>query len=144
IWDLTTGTLLRELNQKEFQSGTDALVFSPTGDLLATGGSQTVQLWDVASGRSVVVCQGHSPGNLTGVVMSPDRARLATGSGREVKLWDAKSGQEALTLSLPEPRSGDRPGRIAALAWSAGGRRLRAALDNGTVIEWDGTPRSSK
>jgi WD40 repeat protein/serine/threonine protein kinase len=137
IWDLTTGAWLRDLNQSEFQSGTDdALVFSKSGNLLATAGSQTVQIWDVASGRSLALFQGHAFLKLNGVAISPDETRLATGGAREVKLWDIASGQEILTLPLPPPSTQEQPGSIGSLAWSADGRRLRAALSNGAIIEW--------
>jgi WD40 repeat protein len=76
---------------------------------------------------------------LTGVAISPDGSRLATGGAREVKLWDVRSGQEILNLPLPQPEAADRPPRVGNLAWSADGQRLRAALTDGSVVEWDGS-----
>jgi WD40 repeat protein len=142
IWDMATGKLLRELNHKEMQSGaSDALQFSPDGDLLATAG-QAVQLWDVASGRSTALIQGHR-GKLQ-LAFSPDQSRLATAAGRQVKLWDVKTGQEALTLPFAQPHSEERASQVAALAWSADGQRLRAALRDGSVVEWDATPKEAR
>ncbi len=51
--------LLREFKEGELRSGTDdVLVFSKSGRLLATAGEQTVQLWDVATRRSVAFSRG--------------------------------------------------------------------------------------
>ncbi|HUY33845.1 MAG TPA: WD40 repeat domain-containing protein [Pirellulales bacterium] len=140
IWDMETGSLLRELTS-EFQSGMiEVLMFSPDGTLLVTAGSGSVQVWDVASGRSVVALQGHGRGRLV-VAFSPDGARLATSTGGEVKLWEVRTGQEILTLSLSPLSDTERPA-VVALAWSSDGERLRAALRDGSVVEWDGTARA--
>jgi WD40 repeat protein/serine/threonine protein kinase len=147
LWDLTTGSLVRELDAKAMvSSASDALLFSPVGDLLATAGGQVVQLWDVASGRSVGVLAGHSRGLFGGVAFSPDQTRLATSYGGEVKVWDVGSAQEALTLPLPAPGPGleERPPQVAALAWSTDGQRLRAVLRDGSAVEWDGGPKQAK
>jgi WD40 repeat protein len=139
IWDMASGKRLRELNQSEFQSGTsDALAFSADGSLLATAGNQIVQLWDVASGHSVAVFHGHKFGKLS-VAISPDQSRLASAAGQEVKIWDAGSGLEALSLPLPPTSPNEWAPAVAALAWSLDGQRLRAALRNGAVVEWDAT-----
>jgi WD40 repeat protein len=140
IWDAESGKLVRELQQSEFRSGTrDALVFSAGGNLLVTAGNQVVQLWDVASGHSVAVFRGHGLGRLS-VAINPDGSRLATAAVEQVKIWDAESGLEVLSLPLPAVNPGDRSSGVAALAWTADGQRLRAALQNGSVAEWNGAP----
>jgi WD40 repeat protein len=137
IWDLASGKVLRPLNRSEFQSGTDGtLTFGPAGSLLATSGNQIVQLWDVESGHSVAVYRGHEWGKLS-IAISPDQSRVASASGRHVIIWDARSGLEALSLPLPEPNPGERAGVVSALAWSGDGERLRAALIDSSVVEWD-------
>jgi serine/threonine protein kinase/WD40 repeat protein len=145
LWEPTTGRLVRELDVKAMASNAgDALLFSPAGDLLATVGGLVVQVWDVASGRSAGVFAGHSQGLFGGVAFSPDQTRLATSYGAEVKVWDIGSGQEALALPLPAPGPEERPPQVAALAWSTDGQRLRAALRDGSAVEWDGRPRPAK
>jgi hypothetical protein len=59
-------------------------------------------------------------------------------------LWDARSGQEALTLPLPEFEPDEAPPQVAALAWSADGKSLRAALRDGSVLEWEGRSKTAK
>jgi WD40 repeat protein len=140
IWDVATGTVLRELKGKELRTAGahDFLAFSPAGDLLITAGDKTAQLWNVSSGRSLGVFQGHLSPNVHGLALSPDQSRLATAGNREVKLWDVKSGQEILLLTLPElPADTRGSARVVALAWTAEGQRLRAGLQDGTVVEWD-------
>ncbi len=140
IWDMANGKPLGELNHNELQSGTtDALTFSPRGNLLATAGGQIVQLWDAATRRSVAVFRGHKTGKLM-VAISPDQSRLASAAGQQVKIWDIESGLEALSLPLPQVNPQERAADVVALVWSADGQRLRAALNNGAVVEWDGTP----
>jgi eukaryotic-like serine/threonine-protein kinase len=141
IWDLSTGSPLKDLSDKEVKPVTsDALAFSSSGKLLVTAGFQTAQVWDVASGHPVCTCQGHQAGTLS-IAMSPDESRLATAAGRQVKLWDARTGQEALTLPLRQLMPDEHPANVVALAWTADGQRLRAALSDGSVIEWDATPK---
>jgi WD40 repeat protein len=143
IWDLVNGRLVRELDLKEYLFGINVLAFSPAGGLLATAGSRRAQLWDVASGRSVSLFQGHGSDRIDGLAISPDETRLATASGREVKVWDARSGQEALTLALPGSAL-ERGPDVVALAWTADGQRLRAALRDASVVEWDAPAKPSK
>jgi WD40 repeat protein len=137
LWDLTTATVLRELDPNTMRAGTDdALSFSPSGKLLITVGSQTLQVWEVATGRSLALLQGHTFPRLSGVAISADETRIASGGGREVKLWDLRGGQEILSLPLPQ----DDPAGVASLAWSEDGQRLRAALTDSAVVEWAATP----
>ncbi len=137
IFDAATGKLSRELDRDNLSEATE-LVFSPSGNLLAAAGNEAVQLWQTADGKPAGVFQGHR-GTVT-VAFSPDESRLATAAGREVKLWDIASGQEALTLPLVALKPDDRAPPVAVLMFSPDGQRLRAALRDGSVVEWDATP----
>jgi WD40 repeat protein len=140
IWDLASRKILRELNAREmFAGASEGLLFSPTGDMLATSGPNAVQIWDVATGRSLALLQGHR--HNPKMSFSPDGSRMATSGGRLVKLWDVRTGQEALTLPLPQIYPEERAPHVVALAYTADGQRLRAALRDGSVVEWDATPK---
>ncbi|HEY2146366.1 MAG TPA: serine/threonine-protein kinase, partial [Pirellulales bacterium] len=140
IWDLASRKILRELNAREmFAGASEGLLFSPTGDMLATSGPNAVQIWDVATGRSLALLQGHR--HNPKMSFSPDGSRMATSGGRLVKLWDVRTGQEALTLPLPQVYPEERAPHVVALAYTADGQRLRAALRDGSVVEWDATPK---
>jgi WD40 repeat protein len=138
IWDVAKRKLLRELNPREMYAGSsEGLLFSISGDMLATSGVNAVQIWDVASGRSLALLQGHR--HSPKMAFSPDGSRMATSAGRLVKLWDVRTGQEALTLPLPPVYPEERAPHVVALAYTADGQRLRAALRDGSVVEWDAT-----
>jgi serine/threonine protein kinase/WD40 repeat protein len=136
VWNLSKGTLQGELNPSKIRSGTNSiLVFSRSGNLLVTAGDRTFQLWDIVLWRSRLVFQGHTS-EVTDVTISPDETRLASGDAKEVILWDIASGQEIMSLPIPQ----GPVGLIKSLAWSTDGERLRAGLDNGSVLEWRGSP----
>jgi serine/threonine protein kinase/WD40 repeat protein len=140
LWDVANRKLLRELNPREMYAGaSEGLLFCASGDLLATSGANGVQIWDVATGRSLALLQGHR--HSPKMAFSPDGSRMATSAGRLVKLWDVRTGQEALTLPLPQAVSEERAPHVVALAYTADGQRLRAALRDGSVVEWDATPK---
>ncbi len=76
-----------------------ALAFSPTGTILATGsGEGLVRLWDTTSGQRRATLRCHNA-IIYSLAFSPDGRTLATGSGDcTAKLWDLSSGQERATL----------------------------------------------
>ena len=98
------------------------VAFSPDGKLLAVGGdSAFVELCEAKSGDVRHQIQG----NVTSLAFSPDSKMLAT-ARQKIALYDVTSGQET--------EAWDREGRdITALAFSADGRSLAAASDDGTV-----------
>jgi WD40 repeat protein len=152
VWNMTDGTLLKEFSvyvskNDPFGSaaGSEAGgTFSPDSDYLIVVASRAVQVWNLADGRSVALFQGHQSSGISGLALSPDQTRLATASFMEVKLWDFLTGQEVMTLPLPAVVPNERARGVGALAWSADGHRLRAGLQDGSIIEWDGTARSAK
>jgi WD40 repeat protein len=54
------------------------VAFSPDGRMLATAGEdRTARLWDVSTGRELLMLTGHASGIIE-VAFSPDGTRLAT------------------------------------------------------------------
>jgi DNA-binding beta-propeller fold protein YncE len=71
------------------------VAFSNDGQLLASGSSREVKVWDVGTGRErfTYAIKGT---NVYGLAFSPDGGRLAVGVSKQVKVLDARTGQEVL------------------------------------------------
>jgi WD40 repeat protein len=126
VWDAATGKELLTLPGHE-------VAFSPDGTRLVTasgGGvwaSDTVQLWDVATGKQV--WRILNTDWVARLAFSPDGTRLVAG-GREMTLtvWDAKEGKKL---------AGSRRSHKAynAVTFSPDGRRLACADVNVYLLD---------
>jgi len=104
--------------------------FSPDGELLATGGPDSVMLFDMKTKQRVGRLHGHQA-EVAQIAFSPDGSLLATGSwDRTVKLWDVKTERELATL-------GGHDDWVYGGAFSADGERLFTISGNGTAKVWD-------
>ena len=109
-----------------------AAAFSPDGRLIAASGqSDTIRLWDPASGDLVGTLPGHSE-RVMDVKFSPDGRLLASSStDGTVKLWDYREGK---LLRLFTNHVGNWVRRVA---FSPDGRWLVPASYDGKVSVWD-------
>ncbi len=113
--------------------------FSPDGKTLATAARDgSVQLWDVATGKSLLSPRGHAR-NARVVVFSPDGKTLASG-GEEgkpgsqdhaIRVWEISSGKSLFTLARPSASPA-----FLALAFNPDGKTLLSAGSAGIVL-WD-------
>jgi WD40 repeat protein len=88
-----------------------ALAFAPDGKTLAsTAYDHTVRIWDVKTGKAVIVIGEHQNRNrvysqsrwVNCVAFSPDGKVIASGSqDRAVHLWDAATGKERRRVLIP-------------------------------------------
>jgi WD40 repeat protein/serine/threonine protein kinase len=76
-----------------------AVAFSPDGLMLASGSKdKTIQIWDLATGKSIRTFGGDSS-TIWSVAFDSNGTKLATGTGFwRVMLWDLKTGQVIRSL----------------------------------------------
>ncbi|KAF3883850.1 MULTISPECIES: WD40 domain-containing protein [Nostocales] len=105
--------------------------FSPDGQLLATGDTDcNVRLWEVETGRLLLICQGHTNW-VRFVVFSPDGAILASGGAdHTVKLWNVSDGVCIKTLI-------GHCHETFSVAFSPNGDILATASGDRTVKLWN-------
>jgi WD40 repeat protein len=100
----------------------EALVWSPNGKLLASGGQDdTVRIWDAATGRLVRLI----PRPATCLAFMPDSKALVGGAFGEIRAWEIATGNELLRLDLL--RDQDRR-RFHDLDFAASFRRTEFAV----------------
>lgn len=110
------------------------VVFSPDGKWLAgtvagkTWRATDLKLWEVATGKELMVLAGHS-GGIWQMAFSPDGKRLASNDNYEVKVWDLERRKEF--------RSFKAPAFTRSIDFSRDGKRAATGHDDGRVILWD-------
>lgn len=148
LWDLKRGIWLQTL--QGHTERVQSLAYSPSGELLASGGTDgTVRLWRAVSGEPVAVLDGHRV-RVLDLVFSQDGRMLATADLKNIRLWNiAESGrQQAAGLSKSSRQSEEQPVNlhlvltehthfITALAFSPDGCTLVSASLDETMRMWD-------
>ncbi|MBA2677513.1 MAG: NACHT domain-containing protein [Ktedonobacteraceae bacterium] len=127
IWQ-ESGQTLHRVWQAHI-SGITALVFSPDGHTLASGGwDNTVRLWNSASGT--LLWTGEPTGGINCIAFTPD-GHLLTTSGNDtlVRFWDLRSSTSVQTLA-------EQDGAVYSLAWSPDGRLLVRGCSDGSIRLW--------
>ena len=126
IWDITAGTLLRELESPGY-----GLAWSPDGDAIAVGAEQKVVVFSLHDGSVLQTLSGF-PDEVNKVAWSPDGKALAAG-GKHVCIWDVESGRVLHTmhhsLHYDDMYYGD-------LCWLEDGKVLVHATFYGVTV-WD-------
>jgi predicted Ser/Thr protein kinase len=131
LWETATGDV-RTIWQGH-GAGVLAVAFSPDGTRIVSGGDypdNTVRLWEVATGRSIVM-KGHK-NRVNYVAFSPDGTRILSASfDQTARLWRAADGQLLKTLQ------GHR-GQVFAAAFDPSGMHVVTASGDQTLHLWDG------
>ena len=103
-------------------------VFTADGRQVVSGGNDgKLLLWDAERGEKVALLEEVADGRAAAASLSPDGRLLAAGSSRgTAKVWDLATGQVVL-------RIGGHDAEIYRLVWSADGRTLVTAGNDGWV-----------
>lgn len=116
-------------------SSAGQVAFSPDGTLLATGGPQAVDVWDIASGQRRVTLRVASLEST--LLFSPDGLSLAVGQDDgAITFWDIRTGE-----MIGEPLVGLR-GAVTRLAFAADGSLVTASATGAATWDLTGTALS--
>ena len=133
LWDPQTWQITKTLKlHGRFEIGNTHMAFSADGKLLATNTREedTVQIWDVASGKEVALMKMPESG-VTKVQFSPNGALIATGFKDGTLHIFSRDTEEHLV-----GYKGHTEG-ISALTFSPDSRAIASGSDDGTILIWE-------
>ncbi|GIJ90841.1 hypothetical protein Asppvi_009805 [Aspergillus pseudoviridinutans] len=132
LWDLTgNGMINKELSPRHARRITQ-LAFAPDDTkLLSSSEDATVRVWDVASGETEQILQGHSDA-VDGVAFFPDGRRVASGSmDWTARVWNIALEQEKRTSTQTAVR------HVLGMAICLETSMVAAGFNNGSLEVWD-------
>lgn len=107
-----------------------ALQFHCKGNLLASGWSDAIRLWDRRSGKRLLTLNTGCLGEVLAIQISPDGNMIATGhADGTIAIWNAT--QNRILRKLTGHREW-----VVGLVWALDGALLSASLD-GSIREWN-------
>lgn len=92
LWDVETGQKVRAIELSSYIY--HEIVFSPEGKTIAKQDTDGIKIWDVLSGKEIIVFENSAKQGCQNIKFSPDGERLASGCGQLIKIWDVSSGKE--------------------------------------------------
>jgi WD40 repeat protein len=131
LWDLATGKARFAWQASPVPLTGGRAVFNGTGSLVAaSGGSASVHLWDVSSGKAVAIL-GAGQGGSCDVAFSPDGAQvLSAERDGTVRLWDVATG-------VPRGVLRGHAEVVRSAVYSPDGRLIASASKDTTVRLWN-------
>jgi len=95
LWNSRTGDCYKKISTQ----GTDGVIFSPDGRLIASRSIDIIELWDIETSRLLRKLEGHAY-NINSISFSPDGKKIVSSSNDEsVKVWDVQTGDCLMTLN---------------------------------------------
>jgi WD40 repeat protein len=106
-----------------------ALDISLDGRYVAAAAADgSINVWSNSSSRAVRSLKAHQA-RIVAIAFGPDRLLATSGEDGKIKLWNLRAGSVLRTL-------GGGPGAARALGFSADGRRVMAAGQDGLIRVW--------
>jgi WD40 repeat protein len=99
------------------------------GHALSASRDKTIRVWNLASGRSIRVFEGHTDVVRAVRFLNADRWALSGSEDTTLRLWDVRTGLELWR--------GGTTGRVLSVAPSPDGRRAIAGTYDRRVLLWD-------
>jgi WD40 repeat protein len=142
LWDFPARRLVHRLRGQE--CAVRHVAVSPDGQTVTTATEVgTIRLWEARTGRELHQLSAAAPDGWQRLVVlgySPDGKVVASsyyshppkGGPRGLRLWDADTGKELQKLDIGDAAADP----LAAVAFSADGRRLTARTLQGQVYRW--------
>jgi len=107
-----------------------ALAISPRSSMLASTSDDTVNLWEIATGKLLRTLSGHTD-IVWAIAISSDGQTLASGSSDQtINIWNFKTGKLLHTLS-------GHTSRVLSVAISPDGQTLASGSNDKTIKLWN-------
>lgn len=138
IWDVASGKQMYwyPSTATTVYNGIDAVVWSPTGSVIAvsgnvpSGGNMPITLWSVKRNSESLLLVYNSPAPVYSIAWSPNGALIASsGSDSIVRIWEASSGQTSMIYT-------GHFQSVSAVAWSPDGQYVASGGSDSTVQVW--------
>ncbi|KAJ6088705.1 hypothetical protein N7486_009966 [Penicillium sp. IBT 16267x] len=130
IWDMVTGTQRQTL--EGHSSWVNSVAFSPDGLTLASGSSDKIIIWDMATGTVTQrqTLEGHSDW-VNSMVFPPNGLTLISGSSdNTIKIWDMATSTQRQTLE-------GHSNSVHSIAFSLDRLTLASGSSDNTIKIWD-------
>lgn len=128
LWNLATGKELRTLSDRE--KSTNALLFSPSGQLLISGSTDaTLKIWSLQDGAIIRTLSGHEAPINALALNREGNLLISASSDGTAKLWHPASGR--LLQTLDEHEAG-----VLGVAISPDGQTIATASQDKTIKLW--------
>lgn len=134
VWDANDGHRLLKINLRDTlikPTSPGGIAWSPDGMRIAAAWGQTVQIYNVDTGKRILTYDDHT-GWISTVRWSPDGKYLASTESHNIHVWDAITG-----ITLGAYVAHERT--VRDFAWSPNGRYIASASEDKTVHIWEPT-----